>query len=186
MDSVLSFQDETVCIVEESTGCCNTLKRIADDIKLCSSELSSDVCSVKLMDRNEHHTPEEKSYSSIERFCNATILMAQSILNLQKRQLPTVACIIGHILKSDKNTVLEETSSASQSHHKKNKKEKIKSGTPYIFFWDWGKSERPIPLLPLSKIDEGPTEALGYTVVSRGTENENCCYFFSFMLSPIT
>ncbi|KAE8746421.1 hypothetical protein FOCC_FOCC006916 [Frankliniella occidentalis] len=145
------------------SGCCDQFKRIAETLS-CRSEVP-EVSSVKAAD-------DVSELSNFKKFPSSIVSRAERILRSKERVLPTVACIIGHVIEEERKlTQIEENDSPSNNIAKKNKKGKRdRSGSPCIFIWDHSRSEKPIQLLPLTKIDQGPTEALGYTVVTRGQD----------------
>lgn len=110
-----------------------------------------------------------------EEFSEATVKMSQDILAQPSRQVATVACVIGHYKVESNSVPEEESGSLPHSHSKKNKKEKARNLLPYVFYWDPNKCEKLIPLMPLGKLDQGPTEPIGYAVLSKG--------LYSFKLS---
>lgn len=104
----------------------------------------------------------------IEEFSEATVKLSRDILAQPSRQVATVACVIGHYKMESNSVPDEENSSPSYDHAKKNKKEKARNMLPYVFYWNPNKSEKLIPLMPLGKLDQGPTEPIGYAVLNKG------------------
>lgn len=107
-----------------------------------------------------------------EKFSETTVKLSRNILAQPSRQVATVACVIGHY-KVENNSIADEENSSpppSFEHSKKNKKEKARNLLPFVFYWDPNKSEKLVPLMPLGKLDQGPTEPIGYAVLSKGQE----------------
>lgn len=87
-------------------------------------------------------------------FDPTTITSAENLLVSGPRMLPLVPCVAANIpVKSS-----DITPSPRQ-------KWKEKSKQPYLFFWD---GKKPVPFLHLEKIDQGPAEAVGYKVITKG------------------
>lgn len=150
-------------------GCCETFKRIADCIKVCTSSdtLSTESSSMMLNERIAKSQNLEIS-PSVPGFRSDIMLTAQNVLALPTRKLPLVACIIGHSVRAERNLAEDEDRDDSHAYAKKNRtKKNKKTGTPHVYYWDSGKNKL-IPLLPLTKVDQGPIEALGYSVISKG------------------
>lgn len=151
-------QEEVPEALKNDNQCCETLKRIADHLIICSSEAPSE----------ENSVVEMEAVVSTDKFSRDILSEAERILALPQRQLPLFACIVGHLKEGNDEPPDEDIMDSSSWLTKKNRKEKSKNSTPYIFYWDSKNYEQPIPLFPLTKIDEGPTEAVGYTTVCIG------------------
>ncbi|XP_034239153.1 kelch-like protein 12 isoform X2 [Thrips palmi] len=113
---------------------------------------------------------ESEAEKLIEEFSEATVKMSRDILAQPSRQVATVPCVIGHYKVENNSGPDEENSSPSHDHAKKNKKEKARNMLPYVFYWNPNRSEKLLPLMPLDKLDQGPTEPIGYAVLSKGQE----------------
>lgn len=168
-NSVTVFEEETLSGQDENKACCETIRKLAGHIKACTSAAPSEISSLQIMDK-EVELNDNIDNISINEFSADTLIKAQVILSKNKRQLPTIACVIGRIMRDEEQIVLEEGNDSELNLTKKNRKERTKNGSPFIFYWDSAKNEKPVPLLPLSKVKQGPHEPLGYTVISKGQE----------------
>ncbi|CAG2053836.1 unnamed protein product [Timema podura] len=92
----------------------------------------------------------------IQVFPANTVEAANHLLQLPRRNVPLLPCVVGH--------TLEET-----RQNESGTKVSVKSGQPCVFTFNEKKQEVS-PLLILSKVTQGPLEPTGYKVTSKGQE----------------
>lgn len=95
-----------------------------------------------------------KNTSHCTCFDNTTVKTAQELIDKDVRCLPLIPCVAASFPFSTQTSI----ESPRQKFREKNK-------WPYMFEWD---GSQLVPFIHLSKIDEGPAEAMGYKVVIKG------------------
>uniref|UniRef100_A0A1B6EGB5 BTB domain-containing protein n=4 Tax=Clastoptera arizonana TaxID=38151 RepID=A0A1B6EGB5_9HEMI len=92
-------------------------------------------------------------------FDTCTVMTAQKLLDRNKRMLPMVPCFVG-VLPMKNKDLDDDWTQRNLVNERISVNDKNKC--PYIFQWN---GSEPDPIIHLSKIDDGPTGAIGFKVV---------------------